>query len=151
MLWCLQSVLHFFDILQQIEYWEAQRVPFLRFWHYETVPKLSFRMKLGFLNSQYILGMYRNSGRISKKFGTNHHWFRPEQNSLKNSIVSKLFHKLIQLTKTISDYGEEIKVFRQFLEEVCFFFLHICFRIRRTAFLNNQMTEVMIQSKKHVT
>ena len=55
----------------------------------------------------------------------------------------KLFHKLIQLTKTISDYGEEIKVFRQFLEEVCFFFLHICFRIRRTAFLNKQMTEVM--------
>ena len=50
----------------------------------------------------------------------------------------KSFHKLIQLTKTISDYGEEIKVFRQFLEEVCFFFLHICFRIRRTAFLNKQ-------------
>ena len=48
----------------------------------------------------------------------------------------KLFHKLIQLTETISDYGEEIKVFRQFLEEVCFFFLHICFRIRRTAFLS---------------
>ena len=75
--------------------------------------------------------------------GRNHNWFRPEQNSLKNSIVSKLFHKLIQLTKTISDYGEEIKVFRQFQEEVCFFFLHICFRIRRTAFLNKQMTEVM--------
>ena len=63
----------------------------------------------------------------------------------------ELLHKLIQLTKTISDYGEEIKVFRQFLEEDCFFFLHICFRIRRTAFLNKQMTEVMIQSKKHVT
>ena len=55
----------------------------------------------------------------------------------------KLFHELIQLTKTISDYGEEMKVFRQFLEEVCFFFLHICFRIRRTAFLNKQMTEVV--------
>ena len=55
----------------------------------------------------------------------------------------KLFHKLIQLTKTISDYGEGIKVFRQFLEEVGFFFLHICFRIRRTAFLNKQMTEMM--------
>ena len=60
----------------------------------------------------------------------------------------KLFHKLIQLTKTISDYGEEIKVFRHFLEEVCSFFLHICFRIRRTAFLNKLMTEVMIQSNK---
>ena len=63
----------------------------------------------------------------------------------------KLFHKLKQLTKTISDYGEEINVFRQFLEEVCFFFLHICFRIQRTAFLKKQITEVMIQSKKHVT
>ena len=89
--------------------------------------------------------MYRNSGRISKKFR-----FRPEP--MMNKILLKtalfpncfkLFHELIQLTKTVSDYGEEIKVFRQFLEEVCFFFLHICFRIRRTAFLNKQMTEVM--------
>ena len=93
----------------------------------------------------YYLEMYRNSGpaEFQKSFGScrNHHWFLPEQNSLKNALFPncfKLFHKLIQLTKTISDYGEEIKVFRQFLEEVCFFFLHICFRIRRTAFLNKQ-------------
>ena len=66
--------------------------------------------------------MYRKKSSGSGS-GRNHHWFRPEHNSLKNSIVSKLFHKLIQLTKTISDYGEEIKVFRQFLEEVCFFFI----------------------------
>ena len=94
--------------------------------------------------------MYRNSGRIPKKFRFR---VRPESSLvpagtklLKTALFPncfKLFHELIQLTKTVSDYGEEIKVFRQFLEEVCFFFLHICFRIRRTAFLNKQMTEVM--------
>ena len=94
--------------------------------------------------------MYRNSGPagFQKSSGSGGIIIGTGRNKilLKTALFPncfKLFHKSIQLTKTISDYGEEIKVFRQFLEEVCFFFLHICFRIRRTAFLNKQMTEVM--------
>ena len=66
--------------------------------------------------------MYRNSGPAGIIIGSGRNKILLKTASFPNCF--KLFHKLIHLTKTISDYGEEIKVFRQFLE-VCFFFLHM--------------------------